>query len=262
MRDIFRWSLRNLLPVLIINFLFLSYTYAGEIIAADEDEYEVLALGAAEIKIDAKLDDWRLAENVLIMDEDAWEPLGGSWDDEDDLLGKLWIAYDIDNLYFAFLVKDDEYVAQGGNPWENDGVQLAINALTEEFPPAAGITDETHLYNFSINDGWLSERGLFQGDAEIEMVRNDDTKETIFEWRMGTDIFSEDDLAAGQKIAFAIIVNDSDEDAPGQTGWVGWGNNTIVHGKNPELMQTLILSSQTWAVDANGKLGTTWGELK
>lgn len=52
---------------------------------------------------------------------------------------------------------------------------------------------------------------------------------------MPTEIFAKKGtvLKADMEIAFAIIVNDSDKNAPGQAGWVGWGNQTIVFGKKP-----------------------------
>jgi hypothetical protein len=238
---------------------------AEEIDAAKEDEYPVLKRGNFEIEIDTEFKDWRFSEYVLVMGKATWEAhQGGTWDDADDLTAELQIVYDEENLYFALVVKDDEYVAEAGNPWENDGIQLAINALTKTFPPPAGITDETHLYNFSIRDGWQQERGLFLGDAEIEMNRDDKAKETLFEWRMPVEIFAKKGtkLEAGKKIAFAIIANDSDKNAKGQTGWVGWGNHTIVFGKNPEEMKTIILSDKSMTVNPSGKLAITWGALK
>ena len=57
-------------------FLF-SYANAGEVNAADVDEYEVLERGSTEIKIDADFGEWRLAENVLVMGK---------------IHGKLWVA--------------------------------------------------------------------------------------------------------------------------------------------------------------------------
>jgi len=59
-----------------------------------------------------------------------------------------------------------------------------------------------------------------------------------------------------------LSFNDSDQDAKGQKGWVGWGNHTIVYGKNPEEMQTLVLGTPITAVNARGKLTTTWETLK
>jgi hypothetical protein len=96
------------------------------------------------------------------------------------------------------------------------------------------------------------------------MVRDDDKKETTFEWRMPAEIIGgkNESFEPGREIAFAIIVNDSDEDAKGQKGWVGWGNLTIVFGKNPEEMKTLVLTDEVISVEAAGKLLTSWGALK
>ena len=254
-----------LIMIALTHILFFAHANADEIDASKKDEYPVLNRGNEEIKIDTEFDDWKLSENVLVMGKDTWEAhQGGTWDNPDDLTAELQVVYDKDNLYFALVVTDDEYVAEGGDPWSNDGIQMAINAVTKEFPPAPGLTGETQLYNFSIRDGWQKENGNFLGDAEIEMERDEGAKQTLFEWRMPTEIFAKKgtELEGGMKIAFAIIANDSDEDAPGQTGWVGWGNQTIVFGKNPEQMKTLVLSSETLAVHANGKLTTTWGALK
>jgi hypothetical protein len=256
--------LRALIMVEFITLLLFSNVNAEEIDAAKKDEYPVLNCGNYEIKIDTEFKDWKFSKYVLVMGKETWEPLGGSWDGKDDLFAELQIVYDETNLYFALVVTDDEYVAEGGDPWSNDGIQIAINAMTKEFPPAPGMTDETHLYNFSIRDGWQKETGLFLGDAEIEMKRDEKAKQTLFEWSMPVEIFAKKGtkLEAGKKIAFAIIANDSDKNAKGQTGWVGWGNHTIVFGKKPEEMKTLILSAESFAVNARGKLTTTWGALK
>lgn len=246
---------------------FVSSAYSERVNAEDTDRYIVLDRGDVEIKIDANFDDWKLAENVLVMGEKTWEPLGGNWDGPDDLTAELRILYDKSNLYFALQVKDDNYVAEGGGFWENDGPQLAIDTSAGKI--AAGWPNATtHLYNFSIKDGWQKETGPHLGDAEIVMRRDEANKMNLFEWRMPVDIIAAPgtELKAGMEIAFAIIVNDSDLDAKGQTGWVGWGNHTIVFGKNPEEMKTIVLSdiklAQASAVNSVGKIASTWGAIK
>jgi hypothetical protein len=244
--------------------LFWSEADAAEINAAEVSDFLVLQRGDLEIKIDAVLDDWAAVEDVIVMGEATWEPLGGNWDSPDDLTAKLKILYDETNFYFGLAVTDDEYVAEAGDPWSNDGVQMAIDTSAGEIP-AGWPNDTTHLYNFSIKDGWQKETGPFLGDAEIEMKRDDSAKQTIFEWRMPIDIVAAPDtkLEAGTEIAFALIVNDSDQDAKGQQGWVGWGCHCIVFGKNPEEMKTLVLNpASVTAVDAFGKLTITWGAIK
>jgi len=251
------------LAVMLIFLLSLSYAHADKVNAGDTDKYVVLNRGAYKIVIDDNFDDWKWADNILYMDEKTWEALGGSYDGPDDLSADFRVLWDESNLYFALQVKDDTYIAQGANPWENDGPQMAIDSSAGKIP-AGWPNTTTHLYNFSIKDGWQKETGPFLGDAEIQMKRDDSTKQTLFEWKMPVEIFAKKGttLKAGQEIAFAIIINDSDKNAPGQTGWIGWGNHTIVFGKNPEEMQTLVLSAKTMAVESQDKLAVTWGLLK
>lgn len=243
--------------------LMLPYADAAKVNAADVDKFTILQRGGFDIKIDADLKDWNLDDEILFMGKDTWEPNGGTLKNDKDQSAELKILYDEDNLYFGMLVLDDEYVAKAATPWENDGVQMAIDSSAGKME-AGWPNATTHLYNFSINDGWQKETGPFLGDAEIEMVRNDATKQTIFEWRMPIDIFADKNfqLKAGAEIAFALIINDSDEDAPGQTGWIGWGNHTIVFGKKPEMMQTLALSAKAMPVEPKNKLAITWGAIK
>lgn len=266
MRSLYKPMLRcfsDVLLIILIMLLSASFAISEKVDAADAKQYEVLALGPYKIKVDAELNDWVKADNILFMGKDTWEPLGGTHKNDNDLSAELRIVYDLDNLYFGMQVKDDEYVAEGANPWENDGVQIAIDSSAGVIP--AGFPNaSTHLYNFSIKEGWQKETGPFLGDAEIEMRRDDATKQTFFEWRMPAEIIGGkgEEFKAGMEIAFAIIINDSDQDAKGQTGWVGWGNHTIVFGKNPEEMKTLILSKNDLAVDLSGKLSITWGKIK
>jgi len=241
----------------------LPHAHSAKVNAADVDKFSVLQRGSFKITIDADLKDWALDDQILFMGEDAWEPNGGSWKNDKDLSSELKILYDKDNLYFGMLVLDDDYVAKGANPWDNDGVQMAIDSSAGKIP-AGWPNATTHLYNFSIANGWLPETGPFMGDAEIEMKRDDAKGQTIFEWLMPIDIFGEKNfqLKTGAEIAFAIIINDSDKDAEGQMGWVGWGNHTIVFGKNPEEMKTLVLDAKAMPVEPKDKLAITWGAIK
>lgn len=255
------------ISTILLLFIMLPKAIADVTYAENVDHYYALKRGDVEIKIDANFDDWSTAENILIMGEKTWEPLGGTWDNPDDLTANLQIVYDADNLYFALQVKDSEYVAEGGGFWENDGPQMAIDSSAGVIP-AGWPNKTTHLYNFSIKDGWNKETGPYLGDAEIKMKRDDSTKMNLFEWRMPVGIIAAPgtQLKEGMEIAFAIIINDSDLNAKGQAGWVGWGNHTIVYGKNPEEMKTIVLGEDSLgiasAVSSQGKLTTTWGALR
>jgi hypothetical protein len=255
------------ITMILLLFMALPKVFADVTYAENVDHYYALKRGDVEIKIDANFDDWATVENILVMGEKTWEPLGGTWDGPADLTANLQIIYDADNLYFALQVQDDEYVAEGGGFWENDGPQMAIDTSAGKIP-AGWPNKTTHLYNFSIKDGWNKETGPYLGDAEIVMKRDEAKKMNLFEWRMPVGIIAAPGtkLTQGMEIAFAIIINDSDLNAKGQTGWVGWGNHTIVFGKNPEEMRTIVLGEDTIgtasAVNSTGKLTSTWGSLK
>ncbi|MCD6506553.1 hypothetical protein J7M22_07990 [Candidatus Poribacteria bacterium] len=245
---------------------FFALAGAEEINAAQVDTYLVPMRGDVEINIDANLSEWDNHPRVLVMGEDTWEPLGGNWDGPDDLTARLRVLYDENNLYFALQVADNQYAPKGsGHPWEDEGVQIAIDTSAGKIDPGWP-NKTTYLYNFAVDDGWQKEAGPFMGDAIIEMKRDEATKQTIYEWQMPSDIVKSTEggvkFKPGMEIAFAIIVNDSDEDAIGQTGWVGWGNHTIVFGKNPEEMKTLVLGGEPMAVNPADKLATSWGKIK
>ena len=213
--------------------------------------YTVVGRGIHGIVIDGSFSDWSFSENVLSIGGSTWEALaGGSWEGENDLSAELRIAYDQDSLYFALLVRDDEYVAECPHPWpwENDGIQIAIDSSAGQIPPGWP-NATTRLYNFSIKDGWHREISSFPyefvaEDAEIYMVRDEDVRQTLYEWRMTGEMIGDvgTEFGPGMEIAFAIVINDSDEDAKGQGGWIGWGSRAITYGKNPELMKTLTLA--------------------
>ena len=119
--------------------------------AADVSTYPVVGRGPIEMVVDLEFDDWCLANEVLFMGEDTWEELGGSWDDEADLSATLQIVWEPEGLYLKLIVTDDEFVAQGGNPWENDGIQMAIDASAGELDPGLLPTGSPAL---SVNRGF------------------------------------------------------------------------------------------------------------
>lgn len=107
--------------------------WGQELKASDVKQYPVYHRGRSTLTIDAKLDDWSLSKVVLLMDGKTWESLG-TRDDDKDLTARLRILYDENNLYFGLEVDDDEYVANAATPWENDGVQIAIDATAGKIP--------------------------------------------------------------------------------------------------------------------------------
>ncbi|MBD3183722.1 choice-of-anchor D domain-containing protein, partial [Candidatus Poribacteria bacterium] len=232
-------------------------------------EYTVNHLNGQQIVIDSQLGDWDFSQDILPLSVSSWESLGGAWEGEDDLSAKLKIRYDKDNLYFALCVKDDEYVAESTKPWpwENDGIQVMIDVTAGEIPPGMP-NGTTRMYNFSIKDGWHEEtystiKYTYEViDVDSQMRRDEGTNQTFYEWKFTKEMLSDTaaGFTSGMEIAFAIIVDDSDTDATGQGGWIGWGSHAIAYGKNPETMKKLKLFNE--GVTKSGIINSpeTWSD--
>ena len=161
---------------------------------------------------------------------------GGTWSGPDDHKTSIAVAWDQEGLYLGIVVTDDEHEHAAGNAWNGDGVQMGLTNPERD--------TVTHLYNYCIRDGYESGKVYKNGDAGIiadkergpgnytvAMVRNDDTKKTIYEALFTPDSFGFAQFEVGQQFGFGVCVNDGDSDTPGQKGWSGWGPHMIVFGK-------------------------------
>ena len=240
--------------------------------AQDED---YMALGTTSpITIDGDLSEWALVEGIYL---DEWEDNGGTSKGPDDISLTFYVIWDDDNLYFAAEVTDDEHLHQntGGTIYDGDAVQVAIEPTGER--PAGGFDNVSYEYNFGLDvndevvlsrlfghpEGWPS-RGMdsLGNEDELMVVRDDGSKKTYYELRIPAEDIAPVEFVVGGQIGFAMICNDGDEDAPGQTGWVGWGSQAIVFGKENAEMNLVTFSGETIAVSPGEKMTATWGRIK
>ena len=221
-----------------------------------EPRYERYNADRKSIEVDGNLDDWAGVNFIepLFEASDGREGgkgnttigettystfaefAGGTWSGPDDHKTSIAVAWDQEGLYLGIVVTDDEHEHAANNAWNGDGVQMGLTNPERD--------TVTHLYNYAIKAGYESGKVYKGGDAgaiadkergpgnyTVAMVRNDDTKKTIYEALFTPDSFGFSQFEVGQQFGFGVCVNDGDNDTPGQKGWSGWGPHMIVFGK-------------------------------
>jgi hypothetical protein len=249
---------------------------AGSLLAQDE-EYEMLKTNTPPI-IDGDLGDWALAWSTaegIYLDE--WEELGGTSKGPNDISLTFYLLWDEDNLYFAAEVTDDEQLHEntGESIWNGDSFQIGIDPTGER--AVAAFDNLSYEYNFGLDvndkvvlsrlygnpDGWPGNfADPMKNEDELAIVRDDDNEKTYYELRIPAEDLGPAEFVPGTEIGFGIIYNDSDKAHPGQTGWVGWGSQSIVFGKDNTQMNLVIFSGDALAVSPKSKLANTWGNIK
>ena len=221
------------------------------------------------IVVDGNPDDWGNVELIVDAEfktiDNKWvtfeEHNGGVWNGPEDHTTSVAFAWDLSYLYLYTYVLDDEHEHASNVFWDGDAAQIVF---ADEDRLAV-----TQLYNYALADNQkdiifgneqATAGGLFDGDVAI--VRDDGKGVTIYEARYSAEILGLEGFEADMGIGVGVCINDGDLDTPGQKGWSGWGPHAAVHGKNGDKTGLVILSGETIAVDANGKLTAAWGWIK
>ena len=99
---------------------------------------------------------------------------------------------------------------------------------------------------------------------DYAIARNEADKRTVYEVFFPAAAIAPTVLEAGGSIGFGMIVNDGDDEPgqAGQKGWLGWGANAIVFGKDTSQMNIVNFVGTPASVDPAGKLSVSWGALK
>ena len=241
------------------------------------------ALTGVDVKIDGALAEWDgVLETVTGTDGKSFcgveyegnvfqEHDGGKWKGAADHETCFMIVWDAEAVYIGLIVTDDEHEHAEAAAWNGDGAQLAFEMSGKR---SAGLP--LWLYNVGLDDkaqnilpGALNENpggaGIVPED-DLVIVRDEAKKKTYYELR-----FTAEELQVkgkkfsdGFEFGLGICVNDGDKGAgqEGQKGWSGWYTHSIVFGKNSEHTGLVKLTNEVLAVEAAGKLTTTWGALK
>jgi hypothetical protein len=254
-------------------FISLCMMFITNYLLAQDEDYMALVT-TSPITIDGDLSEWALAEGIYL---DEWEENGGTSSGPDDISVTFYVIWNDDNLYFAAEVTDDEHLQEnvGDQIWNGDSVQIAIEPTGGRL--SGGFDNTSYEYNFGLSssgdvvlsrlyghpEGWPS-MGVdpFRNDDELMVVRDDVNKKTYYELRIPAEDIAPAEFLVGGAIGFAMICNDGDKDAPGQTGWVGWGSLAIVNGKDNAEMNLVTFSGEKLSVSPREKMTATWGRIK
>jgi len=163
---------------------------------------------------------------------------GGDWTGPDDQTSAVQIIYDEDNIYFGFVVTDEYHENSAESAWNGDSVQLMIANDKQDTQIA--------LYNYALGGvegalgGLVTLEEAGPGGTEASVVRNTETKRTIYEIKLPKESMALESLELGTMFGLGMAINDGDETTPGQKGWGGLGAHALVFGKSPE--QTALVT--------------------
>ena len=172
-----------------------------------------------------------------------------SWGGTDDLSVKAKFGWDEENFYMLAVVKDNVFYNNESvsNQWAADNIQYGFEDIndkggnqTSNFTESgiALIGGRPQTYRWSTLYSDISVGAYDNFDAKI--VRNEETKETIYEMAIPwSEIFYPDyDITNNIQLGFSMMVNDSD--GTGRRGWIKY-NGGIGNVKDAKEFGTMIL---------------------
>jgi len=108
--------------------------------------------------IDGQLSDWPAAESIELTRYTAYTFIG-SLVDTNDLSSLIRSGWDDQHVYFAIQVTDDVLVADSTDVWRDDGVEIGLDGLNDDY--AWGWDD--HQYTV-VADGRRTDRSTVTSD--------------------------------------------------------------------------------------------------
>ena len=253
--------------------IFSLMAYAGndlsEFRSKTHDIYEAITI-PSKISLDGKVRDWADVEafsSVEFPKEDGSmtvfeEHGGGTWTGVDDQTVAFKIVWDTQAVYLGIIVTDDDHQNATASGWNGDAAQIIVEPTGERKPE-----NDHFRYNFALgNDGTLTvnnEKAAGGGLKEDHVAITRDGQTTIYEIKFPSSEFGIAKFEDGMSLGLGICVNDGDgPNQLGQRGWGGWYTHSAVFGKNPENTGLVKLISAKTAIEMEGKLSTTWAEIK
>ncbi|MCK4400972.1 hypothetical protein KAW08_01555 [bacterium] len=198
--------------------------------------------------IDGSLSDWKTPLSIELKSKDyVYMKAFFKWAGPDDLSVKAYFAYDKDNLYTAFVVKDDIFCNKnkGSRIWNGDSIQISLDTKRnaqigmgydeDDFDITIGLSSEgSENYRRSFGNKKVSPDGPIPG-AKVAVKREGNI--TIYEASFPIKELYPLKAERGKRIGFNFIVNDDDKN--GREGWIGMTGG-IGEKKAPSLYRGLL----------------------
>jgi hypothetical protein len=183
--------------------------------------------------IDGQLGDWPAAESIELTRYTAYSFVG-TVDDTNDLSSLIRSGWDEQHLYFAIEVTDDAVVADSTDVWRDDGVEIGLDGLNDDYP--WGWDD--HQYTVVV-DGRKTDRGTATSDMTA----------AVYEYEGGYNIeiaIPMSKLLSGSPISgtvmgFTVGIHDDDDGGSWDAYLIWQGTNT---SSSPEEFGDLVFSQR------------------
>ena len=133
---------------------------------------------------------------------------GGTWSGPDDQTSAVQVAYDVDNVYFGFVVTDDYHENAAKSAWNGDSIQLMI--------ASADRSKQVALYNYALGgvEGDIADvivnHEAGPGGTEAVVTRNSATKRTTYEIKLPKASLAIETLQGGVQFGLGMAINDGD----------------------------------------------------
>jgi hypothetical protein len=208
-----------------------------------------ISVGDTPPVIDGVIDDvWANAKVHPLQKRDWWgSPTG--------LYSYFKVMWDIDNVYVLNYVDDATPTNDGGNPWENDNVELFFDMNQSATTPfdsddwqircIRGL--DTWTGSANVNDTWAAD--LSRAQAE-----HADGDGYVMEWAIPWTSLSSAFLPlATFEFNFDVVVADV-ADGIGRDYIIAWNTTADINYQNTELFGTITLSDETSEVSVQSML--------
>jgi hypothetical protein len=183
--------------------------------------------------VDGDLSDWPASE-IIDLNRNTAYSYSGRIDDTADLSAIVRSGWDDETLYFGVEVNDDVIVADSADIWRDDGVEIGIDGLHDQY--AWGFDD--HQYTI-VADGRTHDRGmpttsLVTGLLAHERGYSLEVAVPLSELLPGVPISS-------TVMGFTVGLHDDDDGGNWDAYLIWEGTNT---SSQPELYGTLIFADR------------------
>ncbi len=175
-----------------------------------------------------------------------------TWSGPEDLSGRSMVMWDEENIYMAYVVKDNKHVniAEEGRNWNGDSVQFGVVFEDDGFVAygQSNITfHEISLAHSTLRDDCTVWRYGSQNDCyspgavtDAELAVTTGKGETYYEFKMPWKSLLKpgQQVESGDVLGFSYVINDSDAEL--RQGWIEYTEG-IAGTKNSTLFTTIKL---------------------